>query len=302
MNVTLKQLRALVAVVRIGSFTHAAEHLSITQPALSGLIKELEQSLGLRLLNRSTRRLELSDVGHELYPLIAKSIQDLDTILSEAQSIKELKKGTVRVAVPQLLACTLLPPAIAAFQKLHPHIRVRLIDTIVENVISRVFSGEVDFGIGPEREPNASIEVHPLFSLPFAVVFKKDHPLASKKTICWSHITAYPSISLRGQFTERLSQELQQAARNIQPHTEVTFMSTALSMTHENLGITVCIPYAESLINQYGLDMRRITDPIVNRDFQVFLRKGHSLSPSADTFRTFLEKHIYQKVEHLKEF
>ncbi len=70
MNVTLRQLRAFVAVADTGSFTLAAERLFITQSALSGLIKELESTLDLRLFDRSTRRLRLSDTGRELYPQI----------------------------------------------------------------------------------------------------------------------------------------------------------------------------------------------------------------------------------------
>ena len=70
MNVTLRQLQAFVAVSQTGSFTLAAERLFITQSALSGLIKELEASLGLRLFDRSTRRLRLSVLGAELYPQV----------------------------------------------------------------------------------------------------------------------------------------------------------------------------------------------------------------------------------------
>ena len=114
MNITLRQLRAFIAVARSGSFTLAAESLFITQSALSGLIKELEQSLGVRLFDRSTRRIQLSDIGRGIYPLIDKILADLDGVLDEVANLKALKKGVVRVAAPQLMACTLLPEVIAA--------------------------------------------------------------------------------------------------------------------------------------------------------------------------------------------
>ncbi|HPR08065.1 MAG TPA: LysR family transcriptional regulator, partial [Denitromonas sp.] len=123
MNITLRQLRAFIAVSRTGSFTLAAESLFVTQSALSGLIKELESSLGLRLIDRSTRRIQLSDTGRELYPLVGKILNDLDTVLDEVANLKALKKGTVRVAAPQLMACTLLPEVIAAYSAEHPDIR-----------------------------------------------------------------------------------------------------------------------------------------------------------------------------------
>ena len=125
MNVTLRQLRAFLAVTRTGSFTLAAESLYITQSALSGLIKELEQVLGVRLFDRSTRRIQMSEVGRGIYPLIEKILADLDGALDEVANIKALKRGVVRVAAPQLMACTLLPEVISAFARDFPNITVR---------------------------------------------------------------------------------------------------------------------------------------------------------------------------------
>ena len=131
MNITLRQLRAFIAVARSGSFTLAAESLFITQSALSGLIKELEQSVGVRLFDRSTRRIQLSEIGRGIYPLIDKILADLDGVLDEVANLKALKKGVVRVAAPQLMACTLLPEVIAAYRAEHPQVDIRLIDHFV---------------------------------------------------------------------------------------------------------------------------------------------------------------------------
>lgn len=120
MNISLRQLRAFVAVARTGSFTLAAEGLFITQSALSGLIKEMERSLGVRLFDRSTRRIQLTDIGRGIYPLIDKILHDLDGVLEEVAHLKALKKGVVRVAAPQLMASTLLPEVIAAYTARHP--------------------------------------------------------------------------------------------------------------------------------------------------------------------------------------
>src|SRR5574338_622948 len=122
MNITLRQLRAFVAVACTGSFTLAAERLFVTQSALSGLIKELEQSLGVRLFDRSTRRIELSDVGRGIFPLIDKILLDLDRVIDEVTNLKALKKGLARVAAPQLMACTLLPEVIGSFHGAFPEI------------------------------------------------------------------------------------------------------------------------------------------------------------------------------------
>lgn len=294
MNITLRQLRAFIAVARTGSFTLAAESLFVTQSALSGLIKELEQSLGVRLFDRSTRRIQLSDIGREIFPLIDKTLLDLDGVLDEVANLKALKKGLVRVAAPQLMASTLLPEVIAAYRAARPEIDIRLVDCAVESVVSRVFSGEVDFGIGPERDPNSDIQAEELFTLPFHAVFPPAHPLAARQEIRWAELVGYPLITLEGQFTERLSMDLHEGVRELDlaPQATVTFMSTALSMVSAGLGVTICIPYAASLVRLHGLQMRPLVAPVVPRRFYVFTRNGRSLTPAAQSFRDFVLGYI----------
>lgn len=296
MNVTLKQLRAFVAVARTGSFTLAAERLFLTQSALSGQIKELEQALGLRLFDRSTRRLNLSEVGQGLHPLVEKILHDLDDVLAKVDDLKALKGGAVSIAAPQLLASTLLPEVIAAYSRAQPQVRVKLTDCVVEGVIPRVFSGEVDIGVGPERDANSAITATQLFEMPFMAVFPPGHALEKRKTLRWSDLERYPVISLQGQFTERLMGDLYGSARiqGLQPTNEVAFMSTALSMVNEGLGITICMPYAAAQVRLYGLVMRPLTNPVVSRKFYLYTRNGHTLSPAAQSFLDFLLH--YQRV------
>ena len=128
MNVSLRQLRALVALARTGSFTQAAGSLHVTQSALSGLIKELESALGVRLVDRNTRSISLTEVGRSFVPLVEKTLQDLDGALASIDDLKALRKGMVRIAAPQLMACTLLPDVIAAYRAEHPGVQVRLTD------------------------------------------------------------------------------------------------------------------------------------------------------------------------------
>ena len=301
MNVTLRQLRAFLAVARTGSFTLAAESLYITQSALSGLIKELELSIDARLVDRSTRRVSLTDAGERLYPMLETTVNDLDDALQRAVDPQNRLSGVVRVAASQLLASTLLPGLIAEYQTLHPASRVRLIDTPVESVMARVFSGEAELGIGPEREPNSDITSSRLFEGPFMAVFPPDHPLARHKRLHWSHLMPHPVITLQGQFTERLLQDLRASdpALAFTPSTEVAYMTTALSMVKAGLGVALCIPYAASLVDIHGLKMSPLGKPEVRRHFDVFTRRGRSLSPAAQNFLDFIGPRI-RAMPHLR--
>jgi len=294
MNPSLRQMRALVALAKTGSFTLAADHLNLTQSALSGQIKELEQLLGVRVVERTTRKTQLSELGRELYPLFDKMLQDLDRAMADIASRKALKQGSVRVAAPQMLACTLLPEAIAAYKARHPDVQVRLADSPVEQVSARVFSGEADFGIGPERDATTEIEAHPLFEMPFVVVYPPDHALDQRARITWADVNEFPFISLQGQFTERLLRDVHVSFRDLSlsPYNEVTFMTTALAMVHARLGITVCLPYAEKMVQLYGLRMRPLEAPSLTRRFFVYTRNARALSPAAESLVNFLHEFV----------
>ena len=306
MNPTLRQMRAFVALAKTGNFTLAAQSMHVTQSALSGLIKELEQTLEAKVVDRSTRRIVLTDIGRELYPLFSQMIDDLDGALANVADHTRLKKGVVRIAAPQLLSCTLLPEVIAAYRQAWPDIELRLGDTGVESVIARVLSGEADFGIGPEREPAPPLDARLLFEMPFALVFPKGHALEAQQRVTWQDVARYPFISLQGQFTERLLDEVHASldasfdasfdaslrAAPVKPANEVTFMTTALAMASAGLGVTVCLPYAEPLATLYGLVMRPLEEPVLSRRFFVYTRPGRSLSPAAQSFIGFLHEFV----------
>lgn len=297
MNPTLRQMRAFVALAKTGNFTLAAQYMHVTQSALSGLIKELEQTLEARVVDRSTRRITLTDIGRELYPLFSQMIDDLDGALANVADHTQLRKGIVRIAAPQLMCCTLVPEAMAAYRAQHPEIDVRVADSAVDNVIARVLSGESDLGIGPEREAMPQLQARALFEMPFSLVFPEGHPLDLADRVTWQDVTRYPFIALQGQFTERLLADMHALLRDVPltPANEVTFMTTALAMVSAGLGITVCLPYAQPLAQLYRLRMRPLEEPVLTRRFFVYTRAGRSLSPAAESFIDFLFPYVEAK-------
>ena len=296
MNVTLRQLRAFVAVARSGSFTEAAAQLHITQSALSGLVKELEQALGLQVVHRSTRKVQVSDVGAQFLPLAARILEDLDEALQAMSGVKALKSGVVRVAVPQLVACALMPEVIAGFNRKHPDVQVLVSDCAVEAVVSKVHSGEVDFAIGPEREVSREIATQELFEMPFVAVFPRGHALGALKRVTWADILRHSLISLQGEYTQKLSADLQASSANLTlvPAVEVAFMTTALGMVSAGLGVTTCLPYAASLLKLYRLQSRPLLGPKLTRKFHVLAKRDRPLSPAAQALSDFLFTYVEQ--------
>jgi DNA-binding transcriptional LysR family regulator len=159
-----------------------------------------------------------------------------------------------------------------------------------------VLSGEVDCGIGPERDETPELDARPLFEMPFEAVIPPGHPLEARERVAWSDLAGYPFISLRGQFTERLLADMGESLREVtlKPEHEVTFMTTALAMVAAGLGVTICMPYASSLVRRHGLLTRPLIDPVLTRRFFIYTRGQRSLSPAAEAFIGFLTDHVAQ--------
>ena len=96
MSTTLRQLKAFVLVAEQNSFTKAAEILCLTQSALSGLIKELEQNLDVKLFDRTTRKLHLSDAGSRLLPQARRVLNEMSVLNEKVDNLKSLHQGHVR--------------------------------------------------------------------------------------------------------------------------------------------------------------------------------------------------------------
>lgn len=289
MNVTLRQLSAFVALAKTGGFTGAATRLHVTQSALSALIRDLEQALDVQLVHRTTRSVQLSEVGEQFLPLAQRILDDLEHAKHSICELKSLNAGHVRVAVPQLMACTLMPEMVAAFKQKYPKVEVRVVDCIVEDVAPRVLTGEVDLGVGPERAMSDEFVTQPLFDLPFLAVFPEGHPLGEQDQVSWADLTDYPLISLRDNYTRLLNNELISMGQlALEPACEVGFVTTALSMAASGLGITTCLPYAASLLDLHRLQRRELVEPTITRRFFMYGRAGVRLGPVAQGFADFL--------------
>lgn len=296
MNVTLRQLRAFVAVADSASFTQAAEQLHVTRPALSGLIAELESSLGVRVFHRSTRRVLLSEVGADFLPVATRILQDLEQALSAIRDLKALRTGTVRVGASQLIAATLMPEVIGAFAKQHAQVELQLVDSVPDDILPKVRSGEVDLAVGGERDECPDIEAHRLFEAPSVAVLPVDHPLASsRRAIGWKELSNYPLILQSGQYRRLLNASLlASGGPELRPRFEVAYITTVISLVSATGAVSTCPLFAKSLVEQQGLIIRPLHSPRIARGIYLFTRKDRVFSPATQAFANFLIAHTAQ--------
>ena len=287
MNVSLRQLRAFAAVAQAGSFTAAARDLHLTQSALSVLVRELERELGVQLLDRHTRRVQLSEAGREFLPSVHRLLAGLQTAVAGVTDLRDKKKGVLRLAAPQLMACTLMPQAIAAFRSRYPEVEVRLADTLPEQLLNGVMAGEVELAVGQDVAVDDAIARRTLFRDRHWLICPPDHPFARRRSVRWAELGPWTFIAPTRDFRGRIAPELAADARALleRPGTqEVSYMTTALGMVAAGQGLTVCPTYSSPLVRAWGLTMVRLAAPDFHREVCVYADARRSPSPAAAAF------------------
>lgn len=284
MHVTLRQLQAFAAVVRTGSFSEAANAMHLSQAALSGLIRELEQRVGVRLLDRTTRSVSPSAVGEAFDPLVRRVLATLDEALASLSNLKELRRGVVRLAAPEPLSCTLMPALIAAYAARHPGIDVRFDDVPIEQVLAGLHEGSADIGFGPAGAVrDDAIEAHGLWADPLWVALPADDPLAQADAVRWRDLREVPVFNYMPNFAPNVLSHVpaRNHPRRLAP---VHRVNTALSMLRVTRGAVVCPQITEPLARGFGLAFLPLLQPQVNWQVAMFLRRGPAPSPAVESF------------------
>src|SRR3954462_11691764 len=148
MNLKLRQLQGFAAAPAHHSFSAAARELAMTQPAFSQLVRELETSLRVKLFERTTRRVEVTESARPFLAMIERPLDDLEDAWRFAREMAAGTRGRIVFASLPSVAFGLVTMALARFKAQHPAITARLIEEQDSNIVDKVLHREVDFGIG----------------------------------------------------------------------------------------------------------------------------------------------------------
>ena len=196
MNISLRMLRAFLAVAQNRNFSRAADQLALTQPAISRNVTELEQALGVQLVHRTTREVELTDAGRLLQGNLVRVLDALDTSLLEVAGLATQRQGKVSVASSPTLSAHLLPQCIALCRQQAPGIALQLLDRIQSDVLASVRSGEVDFGVVIDPQDHADLHCQTILSEPFCLVCPAGSELARQAEVSWSELSGQALVLL----------------------------------------------------------------------------------------------------------
>ncbi len=283
MTATIKQIRAFVAVAKTQSFADACGVVHLSQPALSLAIKKLEESVGGRLMDRTTRTLTLTPEGEAFLPVAQRLLADWDDALEELNNRFALRRGKVAVAAMPSFAGNLLPGVILRYRKQYPQINVTVHDVVAEDVVEMVRSGRVELGLAFDPGDNDELRFTPLFQDDFVAVLPAGHALLAKAQLSWKTLAAENFILLQRPSSIRLMMEEQLANQGVQLTTvfEAHQLVTIGRMVATGLGVSVMPSLCIEQMQEMGAQCRPLIAPAVSRRVGILSRHRHPLSAAA---------------------
>jgi len=271
-----------VAVAEAGSFTTAARRLGRAQSALSTLVRDLEAELGVRLFDRTTRRVEPSDAGRAFTTEAAQALAAFARAVQVGRAQARDAKARLALAAPPFMVAALLPALLARFRAAHPDVVIDLADAATDRIVTLVGSGDAELGIGTfaaHRLGDADVALHRLWSDPLVAILPAGHALSSDAPLRWTSLRDVALIGQRRDGDERLPAPLSREAVNI---------TTIVALVEAGLGIGLVPQHAAGHARQHGLSVRPLVAPAVTRQVSAITRRGRPLSPPAQAFLALL--------------
>lgn len=266
MRMSVKQLRAFLAVAHTLNFAHASERLNLSQPALSLTIKGLEEALGGALLQRSTRKVTLTQEGELFLPMARQLLADWDNVEEAMRQSFTLQRGKISVAAMPSFAANVLPEALKAFRDRYAGVNVTVHDVINEQVIEMVREGRVEMGIAFEPSPNHNLLFTPLAVDRFVAIVPGNRRWRRKK-LTWQELLTLDFITLQRPSAVRLMLEeaLARSGRQLDVALESHQLVTVGRMVASGLGGSAVPALCKTQMTSLGAVCIPLSDPPIEK-------------------------------------
>jgi DNA-binding transcriptional LysR family regulator len=290
----LKPLRAFCQVIRLGSVSRAAEALYVSQPAITLQLQALEREFGVRLFDRSGRRLQPTREGEALYTLARPLVEGIDGLEAAFRAeVHGLDAGALDIAAGSSTILYLLPGIVDAFRQAHPDVRLTLHNVTGAGGLDLLRSDAVDFAVGSMLDVPADLDYTPVVRYEPMLIAPIDHPLASRADLSLEDLSPYGLILPPKRLTTyRMVDLVFQRARV--PYTvalEVGGWEVIKQYVAMGLGISIVTAICLTDADRTRLAARSLAQWFPPRSYGVVRRKGKQLSPQARAFVELVQAH-----------
>jgi len=292
----LHQIEIFCMLIKLRSFSGAAEALHLTQPTVSGHIKNLESDLGVMLLDRLGKRVVPTEEGELLYRYGQKLLALRDHARQEIEAISGKMSGLLKIGGSTIPGAYILPALIGAFKKEHPSLSVQLMIDDTAKVTQAVKDGDLCIGVVGARVADGHLESHTFLTDELVVAVPAGHHWAHKKIIPVEALKTEPFIQREeGSGTRRIMEDhLEKAGFSLADLNMVAVVGSSDAVRQAvkaGLGISILsIRALKDDIQAGRISAVRLKGLKLERSFSIILLKGKSRSLACQVFLDFLMK------------
>ncbi|WP_413675254.1 LysR substrate-binding domain-containing protein [Massilia cellulosiltytica] len=291
-NYDLHDLQAFVAVAQRASFRQAAADLFLSQSALSRRIDKLEDSLGVKLFERTTRRVQLTNVGQTFLVNVRTALDGLEDAVLGVADLAAHRTGSVTLACVPSAVWHFLPDVLARFSERFPRIRVRVHDESAQDVLNLVLAGVADFGINFTGAENPEIEFAPIYVESYVLAMRSSHPLAGRKELSWKETMNERYISVATSSGNRTV--IDAALAGVEKHPvilcEVNHVSGVLALVEAGMGVAAVPGLSVLPGRQDTIVGVPLVNPAIHRTLGLIAKRNHTMAPAARTLFDMLRE------------
>ena len=294
-NITLRQMRAFVEAYRLRNLTHAADAMHITQSAMSALIRQFEEELGVKLFERTPRVLRPTRSAEHAYLKVEAILKDVTALGHAMRDRAGEAESVLAFSCAPLLFSSVVPTVLAQYKRQYPDVRIVMFDAIDSSLIQRVLDEDVEFSIGFFSHEPEAVTRSALVQDFLCAICTRDSDLARKDHVTWEDLVEQPLINLSSgvQVQQLVSEALAGAGRAFRPAYEISFIQSALALAAQGLGVVVIPGYlVKGNPHMSSLVAKKLHDPVIERSLLYHTREGHVLSAPATTFLDMLRQHL----------
>lgn len=283
-TIGIKDMRAFFAIVEEGNISHAAIRLGIAQPALSRQMKHLEENLHVKLFERGSRRIRLTEAGQVLYNRVESILGMVDGTVREITEIGSGTKGTIRIGTITTSGAMILPELIAEFRKIYPDVTFEIWEAEGARIIELLDNRLIEIAITRTQVDNLAYELLVLPNEPLVMVMNAENLCGKKKdTIKLKELRDQPLI-----IPLRWKSNLISACQKLDFEPNIICVSDSivqdLLMVKMNLGVAMIPVSSKKLLTDGDLVYKRLVEPEMTTHTVVAWRKNQTLSTSCRNF------------------
>ncbi|HZO37565.1 MAG TPA: LysR family transcriptional regulator [Solirubrobacteraceae bacterium] len=282
----LQQLRSFAAVAHHAHFTRAAEELHIGQPAVSQHVRRLETELGVELLARTSRSVEITQAGEIMLARIERALGELDAGVGELEELRGLRRGRLTIGAMQSLLPFDLSRALATFRAAYPGVDIRLVEGSGRELYEAIATDRIDVAFAPvDGNLPDTFESHQLFAERLVAIVSPSSPLAERSGVDVADLRDEPFVFVQGGTGLRTAVEraAQQAGYRPRVSLETHEVLRAIALVEAGLGVSVVSP---TVAGQAGDRVAVLTlRPALERRVALLWRGDRRPSPAAAAFR-----------------